>query len=202
MTGIDVVQLPADAAEQFMLRSSGQTPPAEQNGHALHSVLIWLTRNSGRRFLTAIDVVQALRAEIGAEEREFEELSAHVTSLLQVSQAPAAVVPKSIPPEVRAKLGVYVYALVDPRMGDVFYVGKGKGDRVYQHVRAAIAGHKIDRSDLLGPDDAAATQSAKNARIGKIFEDEDGKVWHVSVAAHPPVTARPGVNVVRRRIRS
>lgn len=174
MTGIDVVRLPADAAEQFMLTCSGQTLSVEQNGQTLHRVLIWLTRNSGRRFLTSIDVVRTLRAEIGAAEREFEELSARAVSLLQASQAPAAVVPKSIPPEVRAKLGVYVYALVDPRTGEVFYVGKGKGDRVYQHVSAAIAGLEIDRSDVLGPNDSAATQSAKNARIGEIFQDGFG----------------------------
>jgi hypothetical protein len=40
---------------------------------------------------------------------------------------------KSILTEVRERLGIYVYALVDPRSGDIFYVGKGKGDRILQH---------------------------------------------------------------------
>jgi len=35
------------------------------------------------------------------------------------------------------KLRYYVYALSDPRSGKIFYVGKGVGDRVYQH--AALA---------------------------------------------------------------
>lgn len=36
-------------------------------------------------------------------------------------------------------LKFYVYALVDPRDNCIFYVGKGVGNRVYQHAYAAIA---------------------------------------------------------------
>lgn len=35
------------------------------------------------------------------------------------------------------KLGYYVYALIDPRTKKVFYVGKGKGNRIYAHVEAS-----------------------------------------------------------------
>lgn len=38
-------------------------------------------------------------------------------------------------PEVAAKLKTYVYRLIDPRNGETFYVGKGKGNRVFAHVR-------------------------------------------------------------------
>jgi hypothetical protein len=44
-------------------------------------------------------------------------------------------------PGVAEKLGYYVYALRDPREGRggaIFYVGKGVGDRVYHHARAAL----------------------------------------------------------------
>ena len=34
----------------------------------------------------------------------------------------------------------YVYHLIDPRDGQVFYVGKGVGNRVRQHVRNAVRG--------------------------------------------------------------
>jgi hypothetical protein len=44
--------------------------------------------------------------------------------------------PLSFLPGVAEQLGWYVYALRDPR-GSIFYVGKGKGDRVYQHARFA-----------------------------------------------------------------
>ncbi len=45
---------------------------------------------------------------------------------------------KSMPEEVAERLGFYVYRLIDPRNGDTFYVGKGSGDRVLQHVKAAV----------------------------------------------------------------
>lgn len=38
------------------------------------------------------------------------------------------------PEAVAEKLGNYVYRLIDPRNGETFYVGKGKGNRVFQHV--------------------------------------------------------------------
>ena len=33
------------------------------------------------------------------------------------------------------KRNYYVYRLIDPRTYQTFYVGKGKGDRVFQHVK-------------------------------------------------------------------
>ena len=36
------------------------------------------------------------------------------------------------------QLGAYVYALVDPRSDKVFYVGKGNGNRVFDHCNFAI----------------------------------------------------------------
>lgn len=52
-------------------------------------------------------------------------------------------------PEVASELGVYVYRLIDPRNGETFYVGKGKGDRVFAHCRAAIESDKQDPSNKL-----------------------------------------------------
>lgn len=35
-------------------------------------------------------------------------------------------------------LAYYVYALVDPRDNRIFYIGKGKGNRVFQHAKDSL----------------------------------------------------------------
>lgn len=40
--------------------------------------------------------------------------------------------------KVVEELGYYVYALIDPRDNKIFYIGKGCGNRVFQHCLAAI----------------------------------------------------------------
>lgn len=51
---------------------------------------------------------------------------------------------RSFPPEVVAKLEAYVYRLIDPRNGETFYVGKGRGDRVFDHARARLTEDEPD----------------------------------------------------------
>jgi hypothetical protein len=48
------------------------------------------------------------------------------------------------PPEIHGDLGYYIYRLIDPRDGATFYVGKGKGDRVFAHAEAALAAEQKD----------------------------------------------------------
>jgi hypothetical protein len=56
---------------------------------------------------------------------------------------------KKFPAGVAERLKWYVYRLIDPRNGETFYVGKGRGDRVFQHAnRALAASHDEDASDL------------------------------------------------------
>lgn len=43
---------------------------------------------------------------------------------------------ESFPSDVKRKLKTYVYRLIDPRNGETFYVGKGRGNRVFAHIRA------------------------------------------------------------------
>ena len=38
--------------------------------------------------------------------------------------------------DISGRLRTYVYRLIDPRNGETFYVGKGKNNRVFAHIRA------------------------------------------------------------------
>lgn len=52
----------------------------------------------------------------------------------------------AFPEEVVSHLGAYVYRLIDPRNGETFYVGKGRGNRIFAHIRAepGLEGDEID----------------------------------------------------------
>jgi len=53
---------------------------------------------------------------------------------------------ESFSDEVKRQLKAYVYRLIDPRNGETFYVGKGRGNRVFAHVRAedGLDGDQLD----------------------------------------------------------
>ena len=52
------------------------------------------------------------------------------------------------PSEVIKELGYYVYRLIDPRNGETFYVGKGKGNRIFEHLKKAIKNEEELEEDL------------------------------------------------------
>ncbi|QKT10933.1 GIY-YIG nuclease family protein [Rhodococcus sp. W8901] len=68
-------------------------------------------------------------------------------------------VDEELAPEIADYLGRYVYALVDPRGGVPFYVGKGTRDRVLHHGWAARA---------LSVDEETPAEKAKLVRINEI----------------------------------
>jgi uncharacterized protein len=53
-------------------------------------------------------------------------------------------------PDIASKLRSYVYLLVDPRTGRPFFVGKGRGDRCFDHVAAARSGRPAGDEDADG----------------------------------------------------
>lgn len=53
------------------------------------------------------------------------------------------------PQSVIERMGSYVYFLRDPRTGEVFYIGKGRGNRIFDHLSGAtdsdIEAEKLDK---------------------------------------------------------
>ena len=52
-------------------------------------------------------------------------------------------------PEIAERLEHYVYRLIDPRNGETFYVGKGVGNRVFQHAQGIADGDDELASDKI-----------------------------------------------------
>jgi hypothetical protein len=50
-------------------------------------------------------------------------------------------------PEIHDKIGYYVYRLIDPRNGQTFYVGKGRGNRIFQRVQGALKQEEVSDED-------------------------------------------------------
>lgn len=79
------------------------------------------------------------------------------------------------------KIGYYVYRLVDPRNGQTFYVGKGKGNRVFQHAKGIL-----DSNEDEDKKEYDATKDPEKLRI--IHEIIEAKLdviyviqrWHLS----------------------
>lgn len=65
----------------------------------------------------------------------------------------------------------YVYELIDPRTGRVFYVGKGKGNRINHHETEARKGRLSRKCDLIRQIEADGLTIEK--RKVKRFEIED-----------------------------
>lgn len=64
----------------------------------------------------------------------------------------------------------YVYELIDPRNGQVFYVGKGRGNRLDAHEKEARAGRISRKCDVIRSIEAAGLAVSKR-KIGS-FDDE------------------------------
>ncbi len=59
-------------------------------------------------------------------------------------------------PEVIEQLQYYVYRLIDPRNGQTFYVGKGKGNRVFAHVEDALKSYNGESYEDNDEDDISS----------------------------------------------
>jgi hypothetical protein len=55
---------------------------------------------------------------------------------------------EEFPIEVCKEVKNYVYRLIDPRNGETFYVGRGKNNRVFEHIKCALKDKDQDEIDL------------------------------------------------------
>ena len=64
--------------------------------------------------------------------------------------------------EVIEQLQYYVYRLIDPRNGQTFYVGKGKGNRLYAHINDALKNYEGE--SYVGKDEDEVSSKIKQIR--------------------------------------
>ena len=65
-------------------------------------------------------------------------------------------------PEVIEQLQYYVYRLIDTRNGQTFYVGKGKGNRLYAHINDALK--NFDGQSYIDKDEDEISAKIKQIR--------------------------------------
>lgn len=58
--------------------------------------------------------------------------------------------------DVIKQLQYYVYRLIDPRTGQTFYIGKGKGNRVFAHINDALKNYKGESYEETEEDEISA----------------------------------------------
>ncbi|MCC5960841.1 MAG: hypothetical protein JJU08_16020 [Rhodobacteraceae bacterium] len=79
----------------------------------------------------------------------------------------------AFPAGVADKVGYYVYRLIDPRNGETFYVGKGAGNRVFDHANGAVSSDGSDEDDGDHTDPHSAKldriQDIRNAGLGVLY---------------------------------
>lgn len=77
--------------------------------------------------------------------------------------------PNPLSPRVVENLGLYVYALRDPRDRSIFYVGVGRGNKVYSHDWDALGEAGTLDAEGVGEADRDETRSAWIQRIRDIY---------------------------------
>jgi hypothetical protein len=106
---------------------------------------------------------------------------------------------KEFSEEVSVRLGNYVYRLIDPRNGDTFYVGKGKGNRIFAHIHGQLKAKKRDEEEDQTSLKMDRIQEIHNAKLEVVHiihrhEIPDEAVFHVEAAL---IDAYPGLTNIQ-----
>jgi uncharacterized protein len=78
--------------------------------------------------------------------------------------------------EVAKKLKYYVYVYIDPRNGKPFYIGKGRGNRIFSHLQDKSDTEKVERIEEI-------KQSGKKPRIEILCYGLSNSEAHIVEAA-------------------
>lgn len=153
-----------------------------------------LQANSGRTFTSVRDAAGVLfdgPATGGVVVSDALRLA--VMRVITAEQRERKPAPNPLPPRVVENLGLYLYALRDPRDRSIFYVGVGRGNKVYSHEWDALGEAGTRDAEGVGDADRDETRSAWTQRIRDIYA-AGHSVDHVVLrhridVAHDPVAA-------------
>lgn len=96
----------------------------------------------------------------------------------------------AFPLGVAEELKVYVYRLIDPRNGETFYVGKGRGNRVFQHALGIAAEHQGELPEKLDRVRAIRLAGLDVAHVIHRHGLDDAQAFEVEAAL---IDAYPGL---------
>lgn len=100
---------------------------------------------------------------------------------------------KEFTPEVCAEISYYVYRLIDPRNGETFYVGKGKNNRIFEHLKGKNITNEI--SDKIKRINEIHNQGLICILVihrHKLLENEARHVEAALIDAYPQLTNEVG----------